>query len=167
MDDHIEFRRLNGCELPVLKDLWLELNAYHIPVVTTFKDRFLNVSYEKHLQFLKNQEKVFAHVASSCDQIIGFIIVFACGNIAELDSIFVAKKYRGHGVGSVLVARALQELVGVYKEIVARVAEGNEQHFHHLNHFKKRYSLFQYDYGEEQKDGHSGQVVPWQTERMS
>lgn len=148
MNDCVEYRRFNREEIFLLKDLWLELNAYHIPVATTFKNRFRGVSFEKHLQSLENHECVFAYTANSVNQIIGFVIVFASGDMAELDSIFVFEKYRKLGIGTKLFSKALQEVVGVYKEIVIRVAEGNEQSFHHLNHFKKRYTLFQYDYGE-------------------
>ena len=151
MDNKIRYVRYTENEILLLKDLWIELNQYHIPIVTTFKDRFVDVSFEKHLEFLAQSENLFAYVAVKDNCTVGFIIAFAKGDVAELDSIYVLKEYRGQGIGDTLVKFALSELVGRYKEIVYLVAEGNEQPFHSSNNFKKRCTLYQYDYGDSGK----------------
>lgn len=148
MKNKINYVRFSSEEIASLKDMWIELNNYHIPIATTFKERFANVSFEKHLDSLKKFENLFAYVAVENDNKVGFIIVFANKDIAEIDSIFVLKDYRNMGIGDALLQCALKELKGVYKEIVYRVAEGNEQPFHNSNHFKKRYTLYQYDYND-------------------
>ena len=132
----------------ILKELWLKLNDYHVPVVTTFKERFCNVSFESHLHFLASQEQVFGYTAIKGNRIVGFILATANGDVAEIDSIFVEEEFRRRGIGTALMNSALKELVGSYKEIVMKVAEGNEQPFHSENHFKKRFTLFQYDYSD-------------------
>ena len=145
---NIVYRRLDKCQVYSLKDMWLRLNAYHIPVVTTFKDRFNNVSFEEHLQNIFDSDLVFAYTANDSDQIVGFVIVIASGDTAEIDSIFIDEAYRHRGIGTTLMKFALADVKGFYKEIVMKVAEGNIQPFHFANHFKKRYILFQYDYEE-------------------
>lgn len=144
----IEYKRLNRGQISILKDMWLKLNDYHIPIVTTFKTRFSNVSFENHLQQISNASLVFAYTANNGNQIVGFVMVFANGDTAEIDSIYIDKDYRHQGIGTTLMSAALAELKGVYKEIIMKVAEGNIQPFHYTNHFKKRYILFQYDYAE-------------------
>lgn len=148
MKNSISIIRYSKEEILLLKDLWIQLNDHHIPIVTTFRDRFKNVSFENHLEELNKYNNVFAYVAIANDIKVGFIIVFANNDFAELDSIYVIKEFRKCGIGDALVKYALKELIGKYKEIVYRVAEGNEQAFHNSNHFKKRYSLYQYDYNE-------------------
>ncbi len=146
MKNNINYVRLAKDEVSTLKDLWIELNDYHIPIVTTFKERFENVSFERHLDYLLSFDVVFSYVALDTSQIIGFIIIICKQKTAEIDSIFVKEEYRNQGIGNGLMTRALKEVVGIYDEIIIRVAEGNEQPFHSQNHFKKRYTLFQYDY---------------------
>lgn len=148
MKNNISIIRYSKEEIPLLKHLWIQLNEYHLPIVTTFKERFANVSFEKHMKELNEFDKLFAYVAIANETKIGFIIVSANKDIAEFDSIYVIKEFRNCGIGNTLVKYALKELIGKYKEIVYRVAEGNEQTFHNSNHFKKRYTLYQYDYNE-------------------
>lgn len=148
MKNKVSYIQVSGSEICCLRDMWLELNNYHIPVVTSFNSRFLNVSFEKHYQNLIQYKNLFAYIAVLNRVKIGFVIVFGEGDIAEIDSIYVKDKYRRNGIGDTLMKYALKELVGVYKEIVIRVAEGNIQSFHFRNHFKKRYTLFQYDYSD-------------------
>ncbi len=148
MKNNISIIRYSKEEIPLLKDLWVQLNDYHIPIVKTFRERFVNVSFERHLEELNKYKNVFAYVAIANDTKVGFIMAFANNDFAELDSIYVIKEFRQCGIGDALVKCALKELIGKYKEIVYRVAEGNEQAFHNSNHFKKRYSLYQYDYNE-------------------
>lgn len=148
MSDRIIYLKYSFKEIYILKDLWLELNKYHVPKVTTFKDRFTNPSFEKHVYQLKKSDELFAFVALDKQIKIGFIIVATNGDIAEIDSIFVKEEYRNCGIGNKLIRLALNEIVNKYSEIIMKVAEGNEQHFHSCNHFKKRYTVFQYDYND-------------------
>lgn len=148
MKNDVILVRYSKEEISLLKDLWIELNNYHIPVVTTFKERFRNVSFENHLNYLIRYKTLFAYVATEKEERIGFVIVFALGDTAEIDSIYVKEGYRHLGIGNMLIKNALKELIGNYKEIVIKVAEGNEQPFHSSNHFKKRYTLYQYDYND-------------------
>ncbi len=151
--NNIAYRRLNTDQISSLKDMWLRLNAYHIPIVTTFKDRFKNVSFEDHVQqLLLTSDSIFAYTANKNDQTVGFILVFTNGDTAEIDSIFIEEAYRQQGIGTSLMQSALKELKGVYNEIIMKVAEGNIQPFHFANHFKKRYVLFQYDYADTDQD---------------
>ena len=142
---NIEYKRLKDDQVSSLKDLWLKLNAYHVPIVPTFKERFCNVSFEDHFHSLLKSDLLFAYTANKDNQIIGFILVFANDGTAEIDSIFIDEAYRHQGIGTKLMKYALIEVKGIYKEIIMKVAEGNIQRFHYDNHFKKRYILFQYD----------------------
>lgn len=142
---NIAYARYGADEIARLKNLWIELNRYHIPIVTTFRERFLHVNFEAHLEFLSSHEETFAYVATANNMIIGFIIVIRDADKAEIDSIYVVPPYRHKGIGDQLMKKALREITNRCSEIVLKVAEGNEQPFHYKNHFKKRYIAFQYD----------------------
>lgn len=157
MKSEIVIKRITGTELTCLKKLWIELNDYHVPIALTFPERFMNVSFEDHISFLLNQDTQFSYIAMREGEIIGFIIAFTKGDYAELDSIYVSPSYRHGGIGDILMRKAMNELVGSYNTIVFQVAEGNEQPSHARYGFKKRYTLFQYDYGD---DGESAPNYP-------
>ena len=148
MKNEIQYLKYHSADILSLKDLWLELINYHAFVAATFKNRFINVNFNEHYCSLLKNEELFAYVAILNNQIIGFIIALRNSNCAELDSIYILPQYRNKGIGDKLIKKALDELTRKCTEIIIKVAEGNEQPFHSKNHFKKRYTVFQYDYND-------------------
>ena len=111
----------------------MELNLHHHCVSPYFKEYYESLTFEDHKRvILQRALGGEVRVEFASDE-LGMLVGYCVSSIdkmlmGEVDSIYVCPKFRGEGVGRVLMERALAWLdeLGAKKKIVS-VAVGNEQ----------------------------------------
>jgi len=108
------YRRLDTTELPVIKDLWKELNLIHLTDSVYFKEHYASFSFtERSRSWLKLPEDDFhLLVAETKDSVpVGYCASTIDANRkGEIDSLFVSTEYRRKGVGELLVRKSIEWL---------------------------------------------------------
>ena len=113
--------------------LWEELNKQHLSLSPYFKDYYRTLTFEDRKRSI--QQRVFGGeirvdlALDDLSQTIGYCITSIDRTLTgEIESIFVDPQYRGQGIGTVLMEKALDWLrVKRAKRSVVFVAVGNEQ----------------------------------------
>lgn len=143
-----KFEFTNGSSelLNLVEPLWEKLRKHHETKSNYFSNEFKNFKFEvRKSKFIKDsnmQVKIDLIKDIEKDIYIGYCISTINKDlIGEIDSIFVEKEYRIHGLGEKLMNRALEWLnnYNVKTKIIA-VAEGNEDvmEFYQKHGFYKR-----------------------------
>jgi diamine N-acetyltransferase len=108
------YRRLDTTELPVIKDLWKELNLIHLTDSVYFKEHYASFSFtERSRSWLKLPEDDFhLLVTETKDSVpVGYCASTIDANRkGEIDSLFVSTEYRRKGVGELLVRKSIEWL---------------------------------------------------------
>ena len=116
--------------LPELKQLWTALNQHHMGVSKYFSQNFEGFTFDMRVNAFDhlNALKIFVAVDNSCQQKIGYIITSLSNNqTGEIDSLYIKPDYRGLGISSALMEKALDWLnQNDVKKMILGVAYGNE-----------------------------------------
>ena len=116
-----------------VEPLWLEINKHHLSLSPYFKDYYQNLAFQDRKRVILQRAlggDVHVDIAYADS---GLLVGYCISSIdklltGEIDSIFVAIKFRGQGIGKTLMDKAMAWLdsKGAKKKIVS-VAVGNEQ----------------------------------------
>ena len=133
MDKKIEFITGDTSLLDEIKELWEELNQFHIEKSVDFKNHY------KAFTFAARKESIVRHIENGallvaiayCNNLkIGYCISIVVDGIGEIDSIFVKTGYRKSDVGHKLMEMSLDWIkTNAAKKIVVKVSVGNEEVF--------------------------------------
>ncbi|MFR9201463.1 MAG: GNAT family N-acetyltransferase [Candidatus Gastranaerophilaceae bacterium] len=133
MDKKIEFITGDTSLLDEIKELWEELNQFHIEKSVDFKNHY------KAFTFAARKESIVRHIENGallvaiayCNNLkIGYCISSVVDGIGEIDSIFVKTGYRKSDVGHKLMEMSLDWIkTNAAKKIVVKVSVGNEEVF--------------------------------------
>ena len=126
------YRTLNADGIDAVRPLWEKLRAYHAPLLDErppflFEPRKQGILAKAAAGKLRIE---LVSVVSNTTDIAYCITTVSADGCGEIDSMFVEEHFRGCGIGSELVRRALAWLdsVGVSSKVVT-VAHGNERAF--------------------------------------
>lgn len=116
-----------------IEPLWLQLNLHHASISPFFENDFKQFTFENRKHLLQQK----AHTGSlmicifcSDDTPQGYCIASIEGTEGEIDSIFIAEKFRALGIGRQLMEHALTWLHDhAIVRIKVGVAYGNERAF--------------------------------------
>jgi ribosomal protein S18 acetylase RimI-like enzyme len=129
-------------ELDLIRPLWEKLNQLHADLSPYFKDRYLEMEWDKRKCKLLEKSKhiQFEYVIElENDQLIGYCISSIDKDddtIGEIDSIYIDETHRKSGLGKQLFERAIQWLVTNGTETQKLiVGVGNEQVLDFYKHF--------------------------------
>lgn len=125
----LEIKEIDIDKINCLKSLWNELNNIHKQQSRYFKEHYKNFTFEdrfsKFFKYESNNIKI--DVIKDKEKYVGYCISTIKDNYGELDSLFVASKYRKYGYGQKLGERSISWLKNNNcQKIVVSVAEGNE-----------------------------------------
>ena len=133
MDKKIEFITGDTSLLDEIKELWEELNQFHIEKSVDFKNHY------KAFTFAARKESIVRHIENGallvaiayCNNLkIGYCISSVVDGIGEIDSIFVKTGYRKSDVGHKLMEMSLDWIkTNAAKKIVVKISVGNEEVF--------------------------------------
>ena len=130
----IEYRVTGIGEIGLIRELWTELNAYHRDRAGVFREHYNQTPFDTRKVYFEKLavNGLFRLILASEREdglIIGYIVSsLSAEHTGEIESVFVTGRYRGMGVGSVLVTMALAWLdeQGSVRNRVS-VADGNEE----------------------------------------
>ena len=113
--------------------LWEELNRQHLSLSPYFKNYYRTLTFEDRKRSIQQgafggEIRVDLALDDSGQPIAYCISTIDRWLTGEIDSIFVAPQYRGQGIGTLLMEKALDwlKVKGAKKNIVS-IAVGNEQ----------------------------------------
>ncbi len=136
--------------LSQIAPLWEQLNALHEAKSVHFKAHYAGFTFETRKNtLLKAAEKGNLRVILAYDgeKLIGYCAASVVDDTGEVESIFVTEEYRGKGVASGMMERALAWInsVGAAK-ITLNVSVGNEEAlgFYAKHRFLPRLTELQY-----------------------
>jgi diamine N-acetyltransferase len=131
-----KIKQVTGNEtlLDQIEPLWNQLIKHMQQTSTNFQDYYETITFEKRKCCLLNKKgKGEIHIAIAENEISKKIVGYCISSvneakIGEIDSLLVTKTFRGLGIGSDLVADAIDWMnqKGAVKKIV-EVGQGNEQ----------------------------------------
>jgi len=141
----IEILRLESEKMDTIRPLWERLKAFHEENSIHFKERFQEMSWEKRKDNLlaKSSKILFEYaVDRTNDKAIGYCISTINKHdhkTGEIDSLYVEKKYRNHGIGKQFMENAIHWLIEQETEVQKlAVGAGNEQ----VINFYKQFDFF-------------------------
>ncbi len=129
-----------------IKNLWTELNAFHLKRSSNFKKHFSSLSFEDRCETLTSLEQIVIYASMIDDDYVGYCIASVKNKTGEIDSLYVKKDFRNLNIGKQLTEKALKWLnESDCKDINVYVAQGNESAlpFYELFGFKKRFDVLQ------------------------
>jgi GNAT superfamily N-acetyltransferase len=119
--------------IDIVRPLWEKLRAHHSPLLSGFPGAMPPFNFEPRKQEILAKaaaEKIRIELVTAPDRsdIAYCISTVATNGCGEIDSMFVEEAFRGHGIGSELVRRALTwlESAGATSKVVT-VAHANEE----------------------------------------
>ncbi|MEA2071305.1 MAG: GNAT family N-acetyltransferase [Asgard group archaeon] len=123
--------------IELIKPIWKKLRMYHEEKSINFKRDFIELTFEKRIEKIKEKAKKSGEVKiliardRSKEHNVGYCIgSITSDNIGEVDSLFVLKKYRNFRVGDKLLREIINWLEdNKVDEIYIGVASGNEEVF--------------------------------------
>jgi ribosomal protein S18 acetylase RimI-like enzyme len=132
----IDYVSGNQILLDEIRDLWLQLNQHMTACSVDFKQHYSSMTFEnRKIALLEKTDcgemRVDIAVDKHTNQKIGYCLSSIDeAKTGEIESIFVAKDYRGSGVGGTLMQKALawMDEKAAGKKVVA-VGVGNEHAF--------------------------------------
>ncbi|MBL4932159.1 GNAT family N-acetyltransferase [Clostridium paridis] len=120
-------------EINLIKPLWEGLNSVHFEKSISFKEKYMNFTFEKRIETIhakanKGIIKFDVVLDSDSDSYVGYCISSIEDGRGEIESIFIHKDYRKFGQGKKLMERALKWFNnnGV-KDISINVVYANEE----------------------------------------
>lgn len=121
-------------DLDAVRPLWEKLKAYHSQLAWSFAGEVRHHTFERRKAELLAKAAngrlrlELVSTARAVTDIAYCISTVSADGGGELDSIFVEETFRGMGIGSELIRRALEwlESVGASSKVVT-VAHGNEE----------------------------------------
>ncbi len=130
--------------IDLVQPLWEKLNKYHEINSDYFYDKFRKLKFEvRKDKFIKDNDlEVKIDLIKDTEK--GFYIGYCISTInkdliGEIDSLFVEKEYRKHGLGDKLMNRTIEWLNSKkVKTKIIGVAEGNDN----VLEFYKRYGFY-------------------------
>ncbi len=113
-----------------IKPLWEGLNAIHQAKSVHFKAHYAGFTFEARQNALlktASEGRLRVILAYDGERLIGYCVASVADETGEIDSIFVSEAFRGKGIASRLMERALDWLKakGAAK-IALKVSVGNE-----------------------------------------
>ncbi len=115
-----------------VEPLWQQLRLYLLEVSPYFKDYYRTLTFENRKRAILQRAfrgDVRIDLAVDGSTLVGYCVSSIDRHLTgEVDSIYVDQNYRGQGIGSTMIQKALQWLgsKGAQKKIVS-VTFGNEQ----------------------------------------
>lgn len=125
---------VGGVELvEAVGPLWELLNKHHQAKSIYFKEKFTQFNYDMRKKVFEKQDKPRLIILAQNEkkENIGYIVA-SIGNEkdAEVESLFVAEKYRGQGIADTLMKKSLNWFEeNQAKKMIIGVGFGNEEVF--------------------------------------
>ena len=124
----IEIIELEKGRVSDIKDMWCDLNQWHMQRTTHFKTQCAAARFEKRFSVLFDRDRVAIYVARMDSGLVGYCSATVNQGRGEVDSLYVKPDFRGAGLGGRLCSAAIQWLDdNGAMEINVQVAEGNEE----------------------------------------
>jgi ribosomal protein S18 acetylase RimI-like enzyme len=131
---HIEYRAADEKGLDLIRELWTELNHFHVGKSVYFRQHYEGMTFEvRKGQLLKitaqGSLRIDLAIDTEKNRTIGYCVSSVSFEKAgEIESIFVLESYRRRGIGTILVGNALawMDTMEVEKKRVS-VSYGNEE----------------------------------------
>jgi ribosomal protein S18 acetylase RimI-like enzyme len=122
--------------LPFVAPLWKKLTRHHAGISLFFSDQFLSMKWPERRADLREKARlgklhiVMARLAPN-KACVGYCVgAISPKGHAEIESLFVAEKFRKQGIGSALVKKVLEWFEHEKaKSMMVNVAIGNEHAF--------------------------------------
>lgn len=127
--------------LYLIEPLWQSLIIYHKNKSKHFADTYANKRFQDRVNELTDDSKVAMRVNLVKDKDTGQYIGYCISTInkemiGEIDSLYVEKEYRKHGIGSQLMENALEWLdKNKVKSKIVAVGDENENVIDFYNHY--------------------------------
>lgn len=142
MNKDIIYTRTGLKGLDMIAPLWVKLNEYYKEHALKFSDHYTQMTWEKRKPGLVEKgEKgnILVDIAKDKDTTTGYCVSTVVEGTGEVESIFIEKEYRRHGIGDDFMKRALtwMDAQNVTRKTVS-VAAGNEEVFD----FYKRFGFY-------------------------
>ena len=122
--------------LPTVAPLWNKLTRHHAGISLFFSDQFLSMQWpERRADLLEKARHGKLHIVLAQTAPKGTCVGYCVGAInlkghAEIESLFVAEKFRKQSIGSALVQKVLDWFEREHaKSMMVNVAVGNEDAF--------------------------------------
>ncbi len=125
--------------LDEIKDLWEELNKYHLKKSIHFKNFYNSFTFEMRKEKLNssNEKILFVLIAKINDDKIGYSIASVLNDIGEIDSIYVKSEYRGNKIGKILIEKTLDWIKSKEaKKVIVNISVGNEDVFDFYSYYE-------------------------------
>ncbi len=130
----IAYRLVDENNLEAVRALWEKLRAHHTPLLSRFSEALPPFDFEprkRELLAKADAGKIrveLVRAGSDATDIAYCVSTVSADGRGEVDSMFVEESFRGRGIGSELVRRALEwmESVGASSNVVA-VAHANAE----------------------------------------
>lgn len=125
----------------LIQPLWHVSRVYHKNKSKYFADTYANKRFQDRVNELTDNSKVGMRVDLVKDKdkekYIGYCVsTINKEMIGEIDSLYVKKEYRNHGIGNQLMKRALQWLdKNKVKSKIVSIGDGNENVIDFYNHY--------------------------------
>lgn len=120
-------------EIDIIKPLWEKLNLIHLDKSVNFKSKYENFTFDKRMEAIyKNAEKGIIKLDVLLDndkrEYVGYCLSSIKEGLGEIESLFIEKTYRKHGLGDKLINNALDwfESKGI-KNIEVSVVYANDE----------------------------------------
>jgi ribosomal protein S18 acetylase RimI-like enzyme len=131
---YIEYHIADEKGLDLIRELWTELNHFHINKSVYFRHHYESMNFEARKgQLINITAKGSLHIDLAEDieknRTVGYCVSsVSAEKVGELESIYVGELYRRRGIGTILVRKALawMDIMGVEKKRVS-VSYGNEE----------------------------------------
>lgn len=132
----IEYRATDITEIDLIRPLWVQLNEHNHANAATFRAYYEHLTFDDRKAYFEKTAaaghlRLDLALETGSQRYVGYCVSsLSPERTGEIESIFVEEEYRSQGIGSVLLARALEWLDanGSVRNRVS-VAEGNEGSF--------------------------------------
>jgi diamine N-acetyltransferase len=133
MED-MTFIETDALDLYLIQPLWEKLNHHHHEQKSDFQEHYEKFTFSERAEaLLKKSIGGDMHIGLVKDKESGILVAYCITTISqdkegEIDSIYVEKRYHGHGLGDELIKRSLEWMnkKGVKKKTV-RVSISNQK----------------------------------------
>lgn len=123
------FSIINKNQLTTIQKLWEQLNETHLNDSIHFKNYYKQFTFKERCSKFAHipEDNIRIEIIQENDICIGYCISTINDQVGEIDSVFVEKGFRTHGLGSKLVENSIKWLnKNSCSKIVVSVAAGHE-----------------------------------------
>ena len=128
-----KFKEITIDELFLIEGLWIKLNEVHYEDSKFFKEDYATNTFAKRcakFMIMNSQDIRIDVIENHESNVIGYCISTANKGVGEIESIFIEQDHRQHGLGSLLIDKAIEWLkVSNCNKIILSVADGHESVF--------------------------------------